>query len=129
MNTDPLKVRQIVINLLSNAVKFTDDGKVAMDVRREGRDIFIVVEDTGDGISEDNLARIFEPFWQAPQAAAHRPAGTGLGLAVSRKLARLLGGDIVVESVVGRGSRFTLTLPIEPPPPVQDAGDAERTSA
>lgn len=117
LHTDPRKVRQIAINLLSNAVKFTDDGEVALEVREVGDDVVFEVRDTGIGIAADDLERIFEPFWQVRQSTPDRPAGTGLGLAVSRRLARLLGGDILPKSVEGQGTTFIVTLPARTPEP------------
>jgi signal transduction histidine kinase len=76
----------------------------------------IVIDDTGIGIPPDQIARIFEPFRQVAQGHAHRAEGTGLGLSVSRHLARLLGGDVSAESTPGEGSTFTFTLPLSPPP-------------
>ena len=112
IHTDPHKVRQILVNLLSNAVKFTDSGgSVWLRARLADRGLELTIGDTGIGISPEYLDRIFDPFWQVEQKATRRAGGTGLGLSVSRRLARLLDGDIVVSSVVGRGSVFTVTLP------------------
>jgi signal transduction histidine kinase len=98
--TDPLKLRQILVNLLTN-----------VDARVAGDDVIIQVRDTGIGIPAIHLERIFEPFWQVEQSATRRVGGTGLGLSVSRRLARLLGGELTVESVVGEGSSFSVRLP------------------
>jgi signal transduction histidine kinase len=113
IRTDSAKVRQILLNLLSNAVKFTNEGHITVDVRREGSSSIWTVADTGSGIDPDDLEAIFEPFRQI--AAGHsRAPGTGLGLSVSRQLARLLGGDVTVQSTLGQGSSFELRLsPIE----------------
>jgi len=112
-NTDPRKIRQILINLLSNAVKFTErGGRVTLDVTVGSDRMQFRVGDTGIGIPAEHLQRIFDPFWQVEQQATRRAGGTGLGLSVSRRLARLLDGDISVESTVGRGSTFVVTLPI-----------------
>ncbi len=112
VHTDPHKVRQILVNLLSNAVKFTDaGGSVWLRARLVDRGLELTIGDTGIGISPEYLDRIFDPFWQVEQKATRRAGGTGLGLSVSRRLARLLDGDIVVSSVVGRGSVFTVTMP------------------
>ena len=111
MVTDVLKLRQILVNLLSNAVKFSDRGRVTLAMRLEGDDVVLAVSDEGIGIRAEHLERVFEPFWQVEQAASRRVGGTGLGLSVSRRLARLLGGDVTVASVVGEGSTFEVRLP------------------
>ena len=120
---DPQRVQQILINLLSNAVKFTaPGGSVVVKCRNHfGRgpgtpdaDVewaCISVEDTGLGIAEQDLERIFQPFMQVENGYTRAHGGTGLGLTISRSLAQIMGGDITVESVLGRGSRFTLWLP------------------
>lgn len=112
IKTDAVKIRQILINLLGNAVKFTEKGSVDLEIaddEREGLVRFHVI-DTGPGIKAADVERIFEPFVQI-QSRQGKPQGTGLGLAVSRELARLLGGDITVTSEVGVGSRFTTAIP------------------
>jgi signal transduction histidine kinase len=115
METDAGKVRQILLNLLSNAVKFTEQGRVELTLTERDGGIVLVVEDTGIGISTDNIERVFEPFWQVQQSATRQAGGTGLGLSVARRLARLLGGDLTVESAPGEGARFTVTLPLRAP--------------
>jgi signal transduction histidine kinase len=111
VHTDLLKLRQMLVNLLTNAVKFTDSGSVTLSATSEGDTIRFSVKDTGIGISPTHLRNVFEPFWQVEQNAARRVGGTGLGLSVTRRLARLLGGDVQVESAPGQGSTFTITLP------------------
>ena len=111
VDTDPTKVRQIMLNLLGNAVKFTESGFVELSLEGENGGALIRVRDTGEGIAPEHAERIFEPFWQVGQTRYARAAGTGLGLSVSRQLARLLGGDITVESELGSGSTFTVRLP------------------
>lgn len=112
VHTDPHKVRQILVNLLSNAVKFTDaGGSVWLAARAADREIELSIGDTGIGIPPEYLDRIFDPFWQVEQKATRRAGGTGLGLSVSRRLARLMGGDITVTSAVGRGSVFVVKIP------------------
>jgi len=111
LNTDSGKLRQILLNLLSNAVKFTDSGEISVQGHLNGDTAEFSIADRGIGIADENLERIFEPFWQVQQSATRRAGGTGLGLSVSRSLARLLGGEIRAESKLGEGSTFTLTLP------------------
>ncbi len=113
VHTDAQKIRQILVSLLSNATKFTERGSIALGVRREGRQMLFYVRDTGIGIAEEHQHHIFEPFWQANSRATRKIAGTGLGLTVSRRLAEMIGGELTVESEPGRGSTFTLELPID----------------
>ncbi|MBW3571297.1 MAG: response regulator [Gemmatimonadetes bacterium] len=112
VETDGGKVHQIVLNLLSNAVKFTDGGEVSVSLAARNGHAVLQVRDTGIGIAPENLERIWDAFSQVEQAPTRRVGGTGLGLSVTRNLARLLGGDVVVESAPGRGSAFTLRLPM-----------------
>ncbi len=117
--TDPDKLRQILLNLLANAVKFTADGSVAVSLRPangHGSSIELEVRDTGIGIGGDDLERIFDPFVQVDGSATRVHGGSGLGLPVSRRLARLLGGDIAVNSTGGVGSVFTVAIPCDGPP-------------
>jgi PAS domain S-box-containing protein len=109
---DPVRVRQIIYNLLSNALKFTEEGWVDVAVRYEGEALQIAVKDTGIGIPEERLDRLFEKFEQADSSTTRKFGGTGLGLAICRELARLMGGDITAESQVGQGSCFTVALPL-----------------
>jgi signal transduction histidine kinase len=109
---DPVKLRQILLNLLSNAAKFTaSGGLVTLACDRSGEQVRIQVRDTGIGIPADQLERVFEPFVQVSDIRKPTAAGTGLGLTISRDLARGMGGDLTAESEVGAGSTFTLTLP------------------
>jgi PAS domain S-box-containing protein len=109
--TDLTKVRQILLNLASNAVKFTNEGDIHIGARREGSDVVIYVTDTGIGISPEHSERIFDAFWQVDQSATRRVGGAGLGLSVSRRLARLLGGDLTLSSEPDTGTRFEVRLP------------------
>jgi PAS domain S-box-containing protein len=109
--SDPGKVRQILINLLSNAVKFTEKGEVRLRVREAANRFIFQVEDTGIGIADEHRDRIFDSFWQVEQGTTRAVGGTGLGLTITRRLANLLGGDVDVASQLGRGSTFTVWLP------------------
>ena len=115
---DPRRVRQILINLLANAVKFTKPGGlIEIGARRtddgeEGSVVRFIVRDTGMGIAPEQLELIFEPFVQGEAGYTRQHGGVGLGLAISRRLARMMGGDIVVTSTVGEGSTFELHLPV-----------------
>ncbi len=108
--TDAGKVRQILLNLLGNAIKFTESGGIAISVVVESSRVLLSVEDTGVGIPAQHLEHVFDSFWQVEHVTTRRKGGTGLGLSVARQLARLLDGDIFVESELGRGSRFVLDL-------------------
>ena len=134
--TDPTRLRQILTNLVSNALKFTDMGEVRLAAHLEpagsGRmRVRIAVQDTGIGMTEEQLARLFERFTQAEASTARRYGGSGMGLAIARNLARLLGGDVRVQSAAGRGSTFEVELlldeaaaPAEGPGPALPAGGA-----
>ncbi len=113
------RVAQVLTNLLSNAVKFTPEGEVSVDVCCRSIDgdvvtVELTVADTGIGIAEKDLARLFESFQQADASTTRRFGGTGLGLAISRQLAQIMGGDLEVTSTVGEGSRFTFVIPFAP---------------
>jgi len=112
MHADQTKVRQALFNLLSNAAKFTDHGTISLTVQRESDDwTTFAVSDTGIGMTEEQLGRLFEAFSQAEASTRSRYGGTGLGLAISRHFCRLMGGDLTVESVYSQGSTFTVRLP------------------
>ncbi|HMX76108.1 MAG TPA: GAF domain-containing protein [Anaerolineales bacterium] len=111
--SDQDKIKQIILNLLSNAAKFTHKGSVTISTRYAESNFMVDVTDTGIGMSEEALGRIFEEFQQADSSTTRQYGGTGLGLAISRNLARLLGGDLTVTSEQGKGSVFTLSLPIQ----------------
>ena len=110
---DSLRIKQILINLLSNAVKFTQRGQVTLTADRlEGDQLRFSVEDTGIGMTAEQLSRLFDAFEQADSSTSREYGGTGLGLAISRRLAQLMDGSITVDSTPGLGSIFTLTLPL-----------------
>jgi signal transduction histidine kinase len=107
------KVQQIVVNLLANAMKFTPtDGSVELDWRIEDESLIVRVRDTGPGIPPDKIDQIFEPFVQLRSPGSVPTGGTGLGLPISRDLARAMGGNVAATSTFGVGSMFTLTLPL-----------------
>ena len=122
LRQDPGKIRQVLYNLLSNAIKFTPEGgKVTIDARVEGRNVVLSVADTGIGIAEEDRDKIFEKFRQAGQPGqadsvlTREHQGTGLGLSIVRELAKLLGGDVSLESRLGQGSTFTIRIPLQLP--------------
>jgi signal transduction histidine kinase len=119
MRQDPVKLRQILYNLLSNAIKFTPEGgRVTLRARAEGRFVVIEVEDTGIGIAEEERDIIFEKFRQAKapgqgdDVLTREHQGTGLGLSIVRELTKLLGGDVQLDSQPGKGSTFTIRVPL-----------------
>jgi len=112
---DPTRLRQILNNLLSNALKFTDEGSVTLRVTpATDGDLGFEVLDTGSGMTPEQLSRLFRPFDQGSADRARTHGGTGLGLSISRDLARLMGGDLTAASVAGKGSAFSLALPLRP---------------
>jgi PAS domain S-box-containing protein len=116
IHADVTKVRQSLFNLLSNASKFTERGTISLDVYRawhEGREIFrFTVSDTGIGMNKEQLGRMFQAFTQADASTTRKFGGTGLGLVISRNFCQMMGGDITVESEEGKGTRFTIVLPV-----------------
>jgi signal transduction histidine kinase/ActR/RegA family two-component response regulator len=130
--SDSTKLRQILLNLLSNAGKFTERGQIALRAVREGDGaadwISITVTDTGIGISPKQLDRLFAEFTQADPSTTRKYGGTGLGLALSRRLCLLLGGDITVESALGSGSTFTIRVPASIAHMPGIAGESNRSS-
>lgn len=127
---DSGRVRQILLNFVSNAIKFTAQGSVTIRLEATSRAreivwIRITVEDTGIGISDEVQARLFQKFTQADASTTRRFGGTGLGLAISKSLAELMGGDVGVESTVGRGSKFWVNLPFQLPAPGTIANEPE----
>lgn len=129
MYTDVTKLRQSLFNLLSNACKFTDKGCVRLEVRRQVRKgtvwLTFTVSDTGIGISPAQIAKLFQSFTQADASTTRKYGGTGLGLALSQHLCRMLGGDITAESVLGQGSTFIIHLPAQALPLDGAAADCQ----
>ena len=115
IQTDGTKLRQMLVNLLSNGIKFTEKGEVHLGCAVRDGVLEVSIADTGVGIAAENIEYVFEPFWQAEQTPTRKTGGTGLGLSVTRKLARLLGGDVTVASRMGAGTTFLLTLPMKAP--------------
>jgi signal transduction histidine kinase/DNA-binding response OmpR family regulator len=114
---DLTRLRQVLLNLLANGVKFTEQGEVVLTVRPEAARLHFVVRDTGIGLTEEGMARLFQKFSQADSSTTRRYGGTGLGLAISRRLAELMGGSLRAESAgAGQGSCFHLTIPASPAP-------------
>jgi signal transduction histidine kinase len=114
MRADPTRLRQVLYNLIGNAAKFTRDGEISLAVRERDGWVELDVADTGIGIRADKLPTLFEAFTQAHTKQSEDFGGTGLGLAISRRYCQLMGGDIGVTSVVGKGTTFTVRLPIRP---------------
>ncbi len=133
MRADLTRTRQCLFNLLSNAAKFTEGGAITLRVRRlpgpDGERITFAVTDTGIGMSPTQLARLFQPFTQADASTTRKFGGTGLGLTVTRHLCRLMGGDVEVTSEPGRGSTFTMYVPVVPPAQPAPAPPAAPTVA
>ncbi len=127
LTTDRLKLKQILINLLSNAVKYTEQGQVTVSARPLGDGVEVTVRDTGIGIAEEDLERIFEPYVKLHEGGWFGSVSTGLGLAIVRRLTDMLGGTLSVESRVGAGSVFTLALPPHPPDDRAAASAADGT--
>ena len=107
---DQTKLRQVLLNLLSNASKFTEKGTIALRAKAEISNLKFEIEDTGIGMTEEQLGRLFKAFEQADASTAIKYGGTGLGLALSRKFVELMGGELTVRSVAGKGSVFTVRL-------------------
>ena len=136
LRSDATRLRQVMLNLLSNASKFTENGVITLEAERrippgvEAEWIEISVRDSGIGMTDEQLGRLFEAFSQAESSTARRYGGTGLGLAISRRFCRMMGGDIYVDSEPGVGSTFTVRLPAEidgiQPSVDSDTGDGSR---
>ncbi len=133
MRVDVTKLRQSIYNLLSNAAKFTEGGVIAVLVERQataaGDRLSFAVRDSGIGIKPDVLRELFVPFKQADASTSRRYGGTGLGLALTERFCRMLGGEVRVESQLGVGSTFTLHIPAAPPAAIRDSGDSPSPSA
>ena len=118
--SDMTRLRQVLLNLLGNACKFTERGRIRLEVRREGADgaerVAFRVSDTGIGMTPEQVTRLFQPFSQADSSTARRYGGTGIGLVISRRICRMLGGDITVESEAGKGTTFTAWVPARATP-------------
>ncbi|MBC8138440.1 MAG: response regulator [Fibrella sp.] len=112
MHGDLTKIRQSLFNLLSNAAKFTENGTVTLRILHRGENILFHVVDTGIGMNEEQQGRLFEAFSQADASTTRKYGGTGLGLAITRRFARMMGGDVTLQSAPGEGSTFTLSLPV-----------------
>ena len=115
MTSDRGKIQQILLNLVGNAIKFTADGSVTVRAEARGDEIIVTVTDTGMGIGRGEQSHIFDEFHQIARAAGDKTQGSGLGLTICRRLARVLGGDVTVSSKLGEGSTFTLSLPVTLP--------------
>jgi signal transduction histidine kinase len=113
LKTDRDKLKQSMLNLLSNAVKFTERGEIKVAAWRDNGNVKLTVSDTGIGMNHEALKYIFDEFRQADMSSTRKYGGTGLGLAIVKKFINLMGGEIVVESETGKGSKFTITLPME----------------
>jgi signal transduction histidine kinase len=112
VHADRERLTQILTNLLTNAIKFTEAGSISVATQVSGGDARILVQDTGRGIPPDKLAAVFEPFVQAGRSAEEQTQGIGLGLSISRELARAMGGELTVQSELTKGSTFTVRLPV-----------------
>jgi signal transduction histidine kinase len=113
VQAEPTKLRQILLNILGNAIKFTPrGGGIGLDACRDGEFAKIRITDTGIGVAAENLDQIFEPFFQVDSGTTREYPGVGLGLAISRDLARAMGGDVTIESTLGKGSVVSVALPI-----------------
>jgi signal transduction histidine kinase len=136
MISDETKIKQVLLNLLSNAVKFTNIGGVVVRVRIEGDIVRVDIEDTGIGIRPEDMEAIWEDFRQVDQSRTREFGGTGLGLSITRKLIQALGGSVRVESEYGKGSTFSVALPLQLSPRIANdvmntelpLGDAEAES-
>lgn len=134
LNTDILKVKQILLNLLSNAAKFTDQGAITIIAKKQDENVSIAVKDDGIGIEPQNLERVFEEFSQIDTSNSRKYKGTGLGLPIAKNYARLLGGNLTVQSEFGKGATFILVIPPDFPKdklqkPVEEPGPSKSAQA
>ncbi|MCE1228099.1 MAG: ATP-binding protein [Firmicutes bacterium] len=109
---DPQRLKQVFVNLVGNAIKFTEEGEVSVTAQYQSQHFAVAIRDTGIGMSDEDMTRLFRPFQQVDGSITRRFGGTGLGLALSQRLVKLMGGQIRVESRKGRGSTFTVELPL-----------------
>jgi signal transduction histidine kinase len=112
LKTDPQRLKQIIFNLLKNALQYTTSGSISLGYRLRGKKVQIQVSDTGIGIEKEDLPKVFNRFWQVDHDKARNYGGSALGLSISKDFAQMLGGDIMVKSKPGKGSTFTLVLPL-----------------
>jgi signal transduction histidine kinase/CheY-like chemotaxis protein/HAMP domain-containing protein len=127
--SDSSRIRQILINLLSNAAKFTEQGSITVSVEDTGQDLIdLAIADTGIGIPPESVDYIFDEFRQVDGSTTRKYGGTGLGLSISKRLAQMLGGDIRVESAVGEGSTFIVSLPTQYAPVAEEGADIEEVA-
>jgi two-component system cell cycle sensor histidine kinase PleC len=109
---DPIRLRQVLLNLVGNAIKFTDEGSITISARQQGDRIAVSVEDTGCGIPAEMTERVFREFQQVDNSSTRRAGGTGLGLAIVRRIVELHGGEVTLQSIPGKGSTFSFTIPV-----------------
>lgn len=128
LNTDSLRVKQILINLCSNAIKFTPTGSVTISVSINDKELLFEVSDTGIGLSQNQIQRVFESFTQGDNSISRRFGGSGLGLCLSEQLAKLLNGRIEIESVLNQGSTFSFILPVSVPQHINNLEQAQTVS-
>ena len=121
IRSDLTRVRQVLLNLLSNASKFTEHGRITLEAERSGSGVVLRVSDTGIGMTPEQMGKLFEPFAQADTTTSRKYGGTGLGLAITRRFCELMGGDVSVQSDMGRGSTFTVRLPVDASVPLGEA--------
>lgn len=109
---DPARVEQVLVNLIGNAIRYTPSGFIKLRVWKEDKWVWVAVVDTGMGLAKQDIPHVFERFWRADRSRDRHSGGTGIGLAISRRLVELQGGVITVQSELGKGSTFRFSLPI-----------------